>query len=143
MKYVVLVSHGTMAPGLHNALGMLAGEGREDILSTSLENGMSSTVYAEHVRNCISRITKDDEILLFGDLVGGSPLTTASNVIAEAGLLDRTVIIGGMNLPLVLSAVLMKDTMETEDLAAMLIPEAREELKEFHVDVDAGTEDDI
>lgn len=143
MKYVVLVSHGTMAPGLHSALAMLAGEGREDILSASLENGMSSTVYAENVRKCISRITENDEILLFGDLVGGSPLTTASNVIAEAKLLERTVIIGGMNLPLVLSAVLMKDAMETGDLVQMLIPEAREELKEFHVDVETEKEDEI
>ena len=46
MKYVVLVSHGTMAPGLHNALSMLAGGGREDILSTSLENGMGASDFA-------------------------------------------------------------------------------------------------
>lgn len=142
MKYVVLVSHGTMAPGLHNALSMLAGEGREDILSTSLENGMGSTDFAENVRKCISKITEEDEILLFGDLVGGSPLTTASNVIAEQGLIDKTTIIGGMNLPLALSAVLMKDTMETADLAAMLIPEAREELKEFKVE-NTESEDEI
>lgn len=133
MKYVVLVSHGTMAPGLHNALSMLAGEGRSDILSTSLENGMSSAVYEENVRHCMEGITKEDEILLFGDLVGGSPLTTAANVIAGQGLMEKTVMFGGMNLPLVLSAVLMKDTMDTESLVSMLIPEAREELKEFQV----------
>ena len=142
MKYVMLVSHGTMAPGLHDALTMLAGEGREDIFSTSLENGMSSSVYAENVRKCISGVTKEDEILLFGDLVGGSPLTTAANVIAEQDLMDRTVMVGGMNLPLVLSAVLMKDTMETEDLIAMLLLEAREELKEFQI-TNEESEDDI
>lgn len=142
MKYVVLVSHGTMAPGLHDALEMLAGGGREDILSTSLENGMSSTVYVENVRKCISKITKEDEILLFGDLVGGSPLTNAANVVAESGLLDRTVILGGVNLPLALSAVLMKDTMDTKDLVEMLLTEAREELREFQV-TNAETEDDI
>lgn len=142
MKYVMLVSHGTMAPGLHNALAMLAGEGREDIFSTSLENGMSSSVYAENVRKCISGVTKEDEILLFGDLVGGSPLTTAANVIAEQELMDQTVMVGGMNLPLVLSAVLMKDTMETKDLIAMLLLEAREELKEFQI-TNEESEDDI
>lgn len=142
MKYVVLVSHGTFAPGLHNALEMLAGEGREDILSTSLKNGMSSTEYAENVRACISGITKEDEILLFADLVGGSPLTTASDVIAEEGLLDRTIMIGGMNLPLVLTAVLEKDDMETRELVETLIPESRELLKEFQVTI-TETEDDI
>lgn len=133
MKYVLLVSHGTMAPGLHNALKMLAGEEHEDILSASLENGMSSSTYAENVRKCVSGITKEDEILLFGDLVGGSPLTTAANVIAEQELLEQTVMIGGMNLPLTLSAVLMKDTMDTKDLVPMLLTEAREEMKEFRV----------
>ncbi len=140
--YVFLVSHGTLAPGMHNALAMLAGEGREDIISTSLENGMGSDTYAENVRKCISQITNEDEIILFGDLAGGSPLTTAANVIAEQGMLPKTVIIGGMNLPLALSAVLMKDTMDTADLITMLVTEAREEIKEFKV-VNEEKEDDI
>ncbi len=142
MKYVVLVSHGTMAPGLHNALSMLAGGGREDILSTSLENGMGASDFAECVRKCIAKITEEDEILLFGDLVGGSPLTTAANVIAEQGLMGKTVMLGGMNLPLALSAVLMKDTMDTKELVEMLIPEAREELKRFEVESNES-EDEI
>lgn len=134
MKYMLLVSHGTMAPGLHNALSMLAGEGREDILSTSLRNGMGSDEYAENVRKCISVVTNQDEILLFGDLIGGSPLTTAANVIAEEGHLERTTMVGGMNLPLALSAALMKDTMETGELLETLLPESREMLQEFHVE---------
>lgn len=142
MKYIVLVSHGTMAPGLHNALSMLAGEGREDILSTSLENGMGSTEFAENVRKCISGITQEDEILLFGDLIGGSPLTTAANVIAEEGLLSRTTMIGGMNLPLALSAAVMKDNMDTDELVEMLLPESREMLQEFRISADE-TEDEI
>lgn len=133
MKYIFLVSHGTFAPGLHNALSMLAGSDRNDILSTSLENGMSSDTYAENVRKCISVVTAEDEIILFGDLVGGSPLTTAANVIAEQGLMSQTIMVGGMNLPLALSAVLMKDTMDTADLIAMLLTESRQELKEFQI----------
>lgn len=142
MKYVFLVSHGTLAPGLHNALSMLAGEGREDIISTSLENGMGSDVYAENVRKCISKVTENDEILLFGDLVGGSPLTTAANVISEQGLMPQTAMIGGMNLPLALSAVLMKDAMETAELVEMLLPEARESLRQFSITCD-DSEDEI
>jgi len=133
MKYIVLVSHGMMAPGLHNALKMLAGEDRKDILSTSLENGMGSNTYGDNFRKCISAITENDEILLFGDIVGGSPLTTAANIIAEKNLLKQTVMVGGMNLPLVLSAALMKDTMGTQELIATLLTEAREEIKEFKI----------
>lgn len=142
MKYVLLVSHGMFAPGLHSALDMLAGEGRKDILSVSLENGMGSDVYADNVRKCLEAVGTEDEILLFGDLVGGSPLTTAANVIAEENLLERTVMMGGMSLPLTLSAVLMKDSIELKELPGMLIPEAREELKEFQI-TGEDAEDDI
>ena len=44
MRYVVLVSHGTFAPGLHSVLKMLAGGDREDILSASMEDGMGADV---------------------------------------------------------------------------------------------------
>lgn len=133
MKYVFLVSHGELTQGMATALGMLAGQGREDILSAGLEDGMGADVFAEKVKECLSRVGAEDEILLFADLIGGSPLTNAANVIAELGLMDRTVMTGGMNMPLVLSAVLMKDTMETEDLVESLIPEAREALARFRI----------
>ncbi len=142
MKYILLVSHGTMAPGVHNALSMLAGENREDILSTSLKNGMGSDEFAENVRKCISVVKEEDELLVFADLIGGSPLTTTADVLATEGLLERTTMIGGMNLPLVLSAAVTKDTMETEELVEMLIPESREMLQKFTVEAEE-TEDEI
>lgn len=142
MKYIMLVSHGMFAPGLHDALKMLAGSDREDILSTSLKNGMGADEFAENVRKCISVINEEDELVLFADLVGGSPLTTAANVIAEEGLISRTTMIGGMNLPMVLSAVLMKDNFDREQLKEMVLSEAKEGLKEFTVSTDE-TEDEI
>ena len=142
MKYIVLVSHGMFAPGLHDALGMLAGENREDILSTSLKNGMGADEFAENVRKLISVVKEEDEILLFADLLGGSPLTVSANVIAEEGLLDRTTMISGMNLPLVLSAAVMKDDMDIDELKAELIPEGQDAITEFTIQA-TEDEDDI
>lgn len=142
MKYIVLVSHGMFAPGLHDALGMLAGENREDILSTSLKNGMGADEFAENVRKLISVVKEDDEILLFADLLGGSPLTVSANVIAEEGLLNRTTMISGMNLPLVLSAAVMKDDMDIDELKAELIPEGQDAITEFTIQA-TEDEDDI
>ncbi|MDD3205571.1 MAG: PTS fructose transporter subunit IIA [Lachnospiraceae bacterium] len=141
MKYIILVSHGKFAPGLHSALEMLAGSGREDILSTSLEDGMSQDVFEVNFRKLIAPITLEDEVILMGDLVGGSPLTTATNVIADVGMLEKTVIYGGMNLPLAVNAALLKDSMEMVDLKAMLVEEAREEVKEFILDTSSEDEE--
>ena len=51
MRYVLLVSHGEFAPGLHKAIEMLAGSSREDVLSTSLKNGMGADEFADNVRS--------------------------------------------------------------------------------------------
>ncbi|WP_373155356.1 PTS sugar transporter subunit IIA [Clostridium sp. AUH-JLR23] len=140
MKYLVLVSHGQFADGLKDALSMLAGE-RDDVLSAGLKNGKSADEFAEEFSHVIEGIHQDDEIILLGDLIGGSPLTTAMNVIAEKGLSEHCATIGGMNLPLALTTVLMKDTMARDDLVVQVLNEAQSALKEFKVVND--DEDDI
>ena len=84
MKYVVLVSHGEFAKGLANALSMLAGE-KIEVIAVGLENGKTAEEFAEVFKEAVSPITGEDEIILLGDLIGGSPLTTALNVINEKG----------------------------------------------------------
>ena len=142
MKYVLLVSHGEFAPGLHKAVNMLAGEEREDVLSTSLVNGMGADEFAENVKQVLSVVGSGDEIILFADIVGGSPLATTANVLLETGLLERTRMIGGMNLPLVLTCVLSKDDEETADLIDELIEGAREQIKEFTIAADDEDEEE-
>ena len=80
-------------------------------------------------------------MLFRSDMIGGSPLTTTANVLAQEGLLNRTTMVGGMNLPLVVSAVVSKDSVDRKQLVDMLIPEAREALREFTVAVSEGEEE--
>jgi PTS system N-acetylgalactosamine-specific IIA component len=122
---------------------MLAGSSREDVLSTSLKNGMGADEFADNVREILKDITDEDEIALFADIVGGSPLTTAANVIAEKGLLDRTVMVGGMNLPLVLSTILTKDFADDfkEHVRSAMLAEAKEMIQEFTVAVEEESDD--
>lgn len=140
MKYVVMVSHGQFANGLKDALFMLAGQ-REDVLSSGLENGKSADEFAEEFKKTIDCIKQDDEIILLGDLIGGSPLTTAMNVIHEKEMNDHCMIIGGMNLPLALTTVLMKDTLDQEVLLQQILQEGQTALKQFKIENDE--DDDI
>ena len=141
MKYVVLVSHGTFAPGLKSVLAMLAGGEREDVISVGLEDGMSADTFAENFRNAISGIKSEDEIILLGDIIGGSPMTNALEQISKKGLEEQTVVFGGMNLAMALTATLMKD-VDTELLKDSLISEAKNAIKEFVLDSGADDEED-
>lgn len=136
-----MVSHGTFAPGLHNALGMMAGADREDILSTSLLDGMDVDTFRENFTELVKGITAEDEILLFADIIGGSPLTNAVSVLEEKGLLPHTVAMGGMSLPLVLGAAFADADTPLAQTAEEIMVDARDQIKVF--DLGGDTEDDI
>ena len=139
MRYLILVSHGTFAPGLHNALGMMAGSDREDIRSTSLLDGMDVDTFRANFAELVQDITPEDEIILTADIIGGSPLTTALDVLTEKGLLGKTLAIGGMNLPLVLTAAFADAETPLEELEQELTGEAKDQIKRFDF---GGDEDD-
>ena len=139
MRYLILVSHGTFAPGLHNALGMMAGSDREDIRSTSLLDGMDVGTFRANFAELVQDITPEDEIILTADIIGGSPLTTALDVLTEKGLLGKTLAIGGMNLPLVLTAAFADADTPLDELEAELTGEAKDQIKRFAL---GGDEDD-
>lgn len=139
MRYLILVSHGTFAPGLHNALGMMAGSDREDIRSTSLLDGMDVDTFRANFAELVGDITPEDEIILTADIIGGSPLTTALDVLTEKGLLGKTLAIGGMNLPLVLTAAFADADTPLEELEQELTGEAKDQIKRFDL---GGDEDD-
>lgn len=139
MRYLILVSHGTFAPGLHNALGMMAGSDREDIRSTSLLDGMDVDTFRANFTELVGDITAEDEIILTADIIGGSPLTTALDVLTEKGLLGKTLAIGGMNLPLVLTAAFADADTPLEELEQELTGEAKNQIKRFDL---GGDEDD-
>lgn len=143
MKYVVLVSHGTFAPGLKSVLAMLAGGEREDVISVGLEDGMSADQFAEKFQNTISGIKAEDEIILLGDIIGGSPMTNALEQISKKGLEGQTIVFGGMNLAMALTATIMKDDVDKDLLKDALISEAQNAIKEFVLESPDDEEDDI
>lgn len=140
MKYVVMISHGTFAPGLHSAVEMMCGK-RDDVLSTSLEADMGTPEFIENFKQLIKPIHQDDEIILLADILSGSPFTSALTVLDAKGMMEKTMVFAGMNMPLALSAVLMKDTMDGDMLKASLLSEGQTGLCVFEVPVEVSDDD--
>ena len=143
LRYVFIVSHGMLAKGMHDAVKMLSGNESDEIRSIGLARDMGADEFAAGFRELLKPVQAEDEIILFADIVGGSPLSTAANVIAEEGLLEKTLMIGGMNLALVLTGVLSKDDADFEEIKTDLLEEARSGMKVFAVEAAADNDDDI
>ncbi len=140
MRYLVLVSHGTLAPGMHSVLTMLGGR-REDVMSASLEDGMGADEYIAQLNEVLAPVAAEDEIVLLGDIIGGSPLTNALNTISEKGLLGSTVAFGGMNLPMAMTALMGLQTASLDALAQSMLQEAHDGARQLEI-VPAADDDE-
>ncbi|EJN95006.1 PTS sugar transporter subunit IIA [Streptococcus ratti] len=142
MKYLILVSHGGFAQGLKTSLAMFAEDKIDQVIAVGLENGKSVDDFAQSFRAALSELKEEDSVVVLADIVGGSPLTTACNVLAELGKLDDAVVLGGMNLPMAVNAVVMKDMLEGSDFVTTVLGEATSALQEFKVTSDDEDDDD-
>jgi len=124
MKYVVMVSHGEFAQGLRSAVRMMTGE-RDDMFSVSLKEDMGTNQFAEEFAKLVEPFSIEDEVLLFSDILSGSPFTTSLDILDKKGLLAKSMVFTGMNMPMVLTAVLMKDNIDGEDLKEAILSEGR------------------
>ena len=140
MKYLVLVSHGGLAEGLKTSLAMFAGDKMDQVLAAGLKDGKSVDDFAIEIRQVLAPLTEEDSVLVLADIVGGSPLTTACSVLAEMGKLESATVLGGMNLTMALTGLVMKDLLDGKDLAANILSEASSALQEF--EALAGDDDD-
>jgi PTS system N-acetylgalactosamine-specific IIA component len=142
MRYLLLVSHGTMAPGVHSVIRMLLGD-RENVLSYSMEDGVSADTFVENLRGVIAPITADDSVIVLGDIVGGSPLTNTLNTLTEKGLLAKTIAFGGLSLPMAISALMaIEDDLDDSTLISSVISEAKEGARQVELAFDDDEDDE-
>lgn len=142
MRYLIVVSHGELASGFCGALQMLVGE-REDVFHVAFKDGMGLPEFKEEIKALIEPITGEDEVIVMADLISGSPLTTTMAAMAEHIPLTNVRAIGGMNLPLAVTAIENEDEPLDETVAAM-IECATEQVRMFSTDAGGPDEaDDI
>lgn len=129
MRYVVLVSHGELASGMHSVVKMIAGD-RPEVYSICLKQDMDAGIFMEECEKVFSMIPDADQIILLTDILSGSPIINALSVLENKGRKDQSIIIGGMNMPMVLEAVFKKDHIEDLSLLkGTLIEEAKKGIK--------------
>lgn len=138
MKEIIIVSHGTLAEGLIESGKVILGDMLE-AKSCCLKMNMGIEDFKKEISKIIEQINPSSQIIVLADLKGGSPYTTTLSVLDENDLLSRSVILAGMNLPLLIN-VALKDSIEKEDIEE-LINESRKAINKFELVEDA--EDDI
>lgn len=137
MYKVLIVSHSTLCKGLNEAVTMIMGAKLEvDYLGLD-EDGVE--IFHQRLKEKINNLKKEsDEILILADLFGGTPFNRS---LIESTQNNKIKIITGVNLPMVIEAVINKDR-NIEEVVAEIIQGSKDSIKEGVILINNTLEDE-
>lgn len=101
MRGIIIASHGKFAEGMYDAIKMFSGE-LENFSYISLLPDQDLKSFIEELKNKIDKVDSGDGVVIFCDLLYGTPSNIASSLLKEEIYKEKLEIISGINLATVL-----------------------------------------
>ncbi len=117
---VVLLSHGPAAQALLDSAELILGEqGQACALGLRSEDGPES--FRQSLREAITHVDTGEGVLIMVDMFGGTPANTVAAALRE----EPFHCLCGMNLAMLLEALLSRDMMPLPELAKYVLRKGR------------------
>jgi len=123
VRHVILASHGNLARGMVDTIGMIVGEVGN--LSTFVLERDDMDPISNQVRRELDSFDSSDEVIICTDMVGSS---VNNDMVGLLGDYPNVTLISGMNLPLVITLALDEGPSTEEELDE-IIAQAAEGIK--------------
>ena len=101
MRGIIIASHGKFAEGMYDAIKMFSGE-LENFSYISLLPDQDLKSFIEELKNKIDKVYSGDGVVVFCDLLYGTPSNIVSSLLKEEIYKGKLEIISGINLATVL-----------------------------------------
>ncbi len=112
---LVIASHGQLGAELVSTAKQIVGE-LAQVASCSVEPSTAPDELKLKLREAVRSVDQGQGVIVFADLIGGSPCTQSLSLCQQA----RIEVITGVNLPMLLKANTLRQTTELHELALQL-----------------------
>lgn len=112
---LVIASHGQLAAELLATAKQIVGE-LPQVASCSVEPGASAEDLKKQLSERIKSVDQGEGVIVFADLLGGSPCTQSLSLCQQS----RLEVITGVNLPMLIKANSLRTTTALHELALQL-----------------------
>jgi mannose PTS system EIIA component len=102
---MVLVTHGTLATALRDAMEHVVGK-QKDVATVCIESDAEFESQRAEIANRIAEVDSGDGVILLTDMFGGTPSNLAMSMATQPGI----EIIGGVNLPMLVKLAKIRGT---------------------------------
>lgn len=118
MKGILLASHGKLAEGMLDTINIFSAD-PEQIEALCLSPGDDMPGFINKIKEAINRLDTGDGVMIFCDLLFGTPCNCSGRLLKDEAYADRITVITGMNLSMVLEYVGSRATgVEPDQLLA-------------------------
>ncbi len=125
MIQIILASHGPMAEAMLASAAMLYGK-KENIEALTLSEDDSAEGFRSRMEKLLHKNTGRRGTLILCDIPGGTPCNTA---VALAEEYPDIIVIAGMNMVMLLEALICGDETSLEECASLLVTSGKENLQ--------------
>ncbi|MCK4846307.1 MAG: PTS sugar transporter subunit IIA [Deltaproteobacteria bacterium] len=124
----VIITHGDLATALLNSADAIAGD-IERVLTVCVEGSESTEEIAAMIEDALSRLSREDGIVIFTDMFGGTPTNIALTFLDGSGE-DRggVEVLTGVNLPLILKFLNNRRDSDFKELISQLTEYGRKSI---------------
>lgn len=126
---ILLVSHGNFAKGMVEGAELIYGE-IHHITTLGLIHEEDVEQYYQTMREaCIKSLDNKQEVIIFADILGGSPCNSAARIMTEFNEIKCLV---GINMPLFLEAITMRESMNSQELMEHIMTVSKESILDLN-----------
>ena len=112
---VVIVAHGQLADAFKEATELIM-DAQEGFIAVSVGAQDKADLASEALQKAIRQADQGDGVLILTDMFGGTPSNLSYSFLEEG----RIEVLSGVNLPVLIQAVNMREKMKLNELAANL-----------------------
>jgi PTS system N-acetylgalactosamine-specific IIA component len=136
---IIVTGHGKFAEGFTSAIEVVLGK-QDLFIGINFPSGDTKTELEENIENAISSLEMCENIIVFADLLSGTPFNAA---IMKAMKNERIRVIYGTNFGMLIEAVMNRNTgMELNDIVKNAMETGKNQIGVFDADIKKDVEDD-
>lgn len=121
---IVLTGHGEFPRGMHESIKLIAGE-IKNLAIVPFKDDQDKL--EQTLKEAIKNVDTGSGVVCFADLAGGTPFNVSAKIAATE---ENIAVIGGVNTPLLLSAVFQRE-QPLEEFINKVMTDGKENIKRF------------
>jgi len=116
MAGIVIATHCKLGDALIDAAEFILGKRPEGVVSISIDLNDKPEKLLAKISDAIKKVNKNKGVLILTDMFGGTPSNLSYSFLDEG----RIEVLSGVNLPILIKALRMRDEMSLEEFAKPL-----------------------